>query len=181
MEQGKKTIINNKSTMKLVVQGQPIINEYISNKIGRPVEYTPEIGEFICFHVSLGYTMDKLCDKYNELIGHKILHKVKIYYWLKNDKLKDFRKAFYYAREIAAQGILDSIIQSEENVENLTLDSKAGRVVLESLRWRAKVQNPDYFNPVQKSQSQVDHTFVIRTEIPEPKLVDLKMVTEPDD
>jgi hypothetical protein len=156
------------SEFNLDIKGKGIVPKYISNKMGRPLTYSDDIGMFICFHISLGKTIKSICELYNKLVGYKTLHPVKIYYWLKNDKLSHFRDQYYYAREIQAQGILDEIIEKETDIANLTLESKSGRVILESLRWRAKIQNPDYFNPVQKTKSEVDHTFVITTQVPDP-------------
>jgi len=167
----KKTDNKKLSNMEIISQGQPVIKDYIISKLGRPVEYMDSIGEFICLHIAIGLTVKKICNKYNSLVGDQILHPVKIYRWLKSDKLSHFRDQYYYAREIQADQILDHIIEKEEDIENLTLESKAGRVILESLRWRAKVQCPDYFNPVQKTKAEVDHTFVIKTEVPEPRLI----------
>lgn len=163
---------------KLTRANKSVLDNYLENELGRPCEYSEQIGAFICIHISMGWTVEKICNKFNELAGKKILHRVKIYRWLNNPKLKDFNDKFYYARELAAQGILDEIINLESDIENLTLDSKAGRVILESLRWRAKVQNPDYFNPVQRQEIQADHRFIIVSSVPEPRALDEKDILD---
>lgn len=148
------------------------MNDYLNVLVGRPCEYSAQIGRFICVHIALGWTVDKIVNKFNDLAGDKIISRVKIYRWLKNDKLSQFRDAWLRAREMAAEGILDKIIGIEEDIENLTLDGKSARVILESLRWRAKVQAPDYFNPVQRTENKNSHEFIIRSEVPEPRLLD---------
>ena len=115
----KKT--RKKSTKQIIINTQPKVENYLIQEIGRPIEFTESIGEFICFHVAMGLTVKKICEKYNTLAKDKILHNVKIYYWLNNDKLKKFNEMFYYARELAAQGILDDIMENEGDIENLTL------------------------------------------------------------
>jgi len=160
-----------KTKYQITKKGQGQVDNYLTSVIGRPCEYSEQIGQFICIHIALGWTVEKTVSKFNNLVGEKILSRVKIYRWLKNDKLKDFNDKWNRARELATEGILDKIMGIEEDVQNLTLDGKNARVILESLRWRAKVQNPDYFNPADKSINKHEHEFVIKSQVPEPRPV----------
>ncbi len=112
--------------------------------------------------------MDNICTKFNKITGDDFLNRMKIYNWINNKNLKKFKMQVLRARELAAFTVLDDIMDKEKDIENLTLDSKAGRVILESLRWRSKIQNPDYFNPVNKNTLSADHTFKIITQMPDP-------------
>lgn len=154
------------------------MDNYLTGVIGRPCEYSEQIGRFICVHIALGWTVEKIVNKFNTLAGDKIISHVKIYRWLKNDKLSHFRESWLRAREMAAEGILDRIIEIEDDIQNLTLNSKSARVILESLRWRAKVQAPDYFNPVQRTENKNSHEFVIRSQVPEPRALDEGDITD---
>ena len=137
-------------------------------KIGRPVEYTDEIGGFICNLISEGKTVQNIIDIYNESTPIIKLTRRKIYAWLHNSELKHFRYNFTFARELSSNGILDDMIDMEDDIISDTVSFKSGRVVLESKRWRAKVQNPDYFNPVKKVEEDHKHEIIIRANIPEP-------------
>jgi hypothetical protein len=136
--------------------------------LGRPVDYTLEIGAFICNLISEGKTIQNVIDAYNGTDPVTKLTKTKIYSWLKNNKLKTFHEWYYYAREVSTNGILDDIIQLEDDIISDTVSFKSGRVALESKRWRAKVQNPDYFNPVQKTEEDHKHEIIIKASIPGP-------------
>jgi hypothetical protein len=136
--------------------------------VGRPVDYTPEIGAFICSLISEGKTVQNVIDAYNEIVPETKLTRSKIYSWLKNIKLTTFQNWYAYARELSTNGILDDIIDLENDIISDAVSFKSGRVVLESKRWRAKVQNPDYFNPVQKTEEDHKHEIVIKASIPVP-------------
>ncbi len=146
----------------------PKLTNHLKRKNGRPLEFTEQIGDFILMYLSLGYTMDNICTKFNKITGDDFLNRMKIYNWINNKNLKKFKMQVLRARELAAFTVLDDIMDKEKDIENLTLDSKAGRVILESLRWRSKIQNPDYFNPVNKNTLSADHTFKIITQMPDP-------------
>ena len=152
------------------------IKSWTENHFGRPLEYTDEIGMFIVNGMISGMSVQKVCNHYNEIMTGEsdviIISPVKVYHWIKNPKLSHFQTAFYYARNLQTETILDHIIETEEDIEDGTLDSRPGRVILESKRWRAKVQNPDYFNPVDKKAVLVKGEIVIQSNIPLPKLLE---------
>ena len=149
--------------------GNPALKHAIKKMdIGRPVTYTKQIGAFICNLVANGKTIQNVIDIYNESVPDTKLNKTKIYSWLHNIKLKTFHDHYYYARELSTNGILDDIIDLENDIISDAVSFKSGRVVLESKRWRAKVQNPDYFNPVQKQEIEDNKTIIIKASIPVP-------------
>jgi hypothetical protein len=144
----------------------------LAKQIGRPVKYTEEIGGVICYLISQGYTVKRICEEWNEDNPDNKLNPVLIYGWLRNDKLKTFHDLYYYARENQTTQILDDIMDMEEEIKSGDQGFKSGRVVLESKRWRAKVQNPGYFNPGNKDELTVSHEFIIKSDIPQPQLLD---------
>jgi hypothetical protein len=141
----------------------------LAKEIGRPVKYTEEIGGVICYLIAQGKTVKWIVEWWNELNPDNRLNTVLIYGWLRNDKLKRFHDLYHYARESQATGILDEIIDMEEDIKSGDQGFKSGRVVLESKRWRAKVQNPKYFNPGNKDEVKHSHEFIIKSDIPQPK------------
>ena len=149
---------------------------------GRPVTFTNDIGGFICYHISEGLTLNNIIDLYNEIEPESPLTRSKIYSWLNNVKLLTFRKQYYYARELSTNGILDDIIDLENDISSDTVSFKSGRVVLESKRWRAKIQNPDYFNPVDKTEANDKREIIIKAYIPVPlPLPDQLRINNTDD
>jgi len=153
------------------LQVSPKLKNNLEKTNGRPLEYTEPIGDFILTYISLGYTVENICTKFNKITGEEFLTRMKINSWLGNKKLKKFKAQFLRGKEIASFNLLDEMVDKEKDIENLTLDSKAGRVILESMRWRAKVQNPDYFNPANKTELTADHTFKVYTQMPDPDLI----------
>jgi hypothetical protein len=153
----------------LTTTSDPALKHAIGKmNIGRPVEYTEQIGGFICNLISEGKTIQVIIDLYNEIVPETKLTRTKIYSWLKNPKLKQFHDNYYFARELSTNGILDDMIQLEDEIISDTVSFKSGRVVLESMRWRAKVQNPDYFNPATKVEEDHKHEIIIKANIPTP-------------
>ncbi|MHA2113731.1 MAG: terminase small subunit-like protein [Candidatus Hodarchaeales archaeon] len=158
--------------LDLITESDNKFCKKLAKDIGPLCKFTEQIGIVICFLISQGYTVKRICSEWNEDNPDNRLNPVLIYKWLKNDKLKNFHDLYYYARESQTNQILDDIMDMEEEIKSGDQGFKSGRVVLESKRWRAKVQNPGYFNPGNKDELTVSHEFIIKSDIPQPQLLD---------
>ena len=122
-----------------------------------------------------GSPLNWAVDKWNIDNKNNQITRVCVYSWLKSDKSKHFTDAFHYARQHQGQSILDDIQGLEEQILGhnlpdgvLPVDSKSGRVVLESMRWRAKAQDPDRFGQRLNVKEKSERTFIIKSSIPLP-------------
>jgi hypothetical protein len=152
------------------------INKDLFNKLVHPsMKYTDEIGVFLVQELMDGSALQWAVDKWNDQNKDNKITRVAVYRWLKSDKLKHFSDAVSYARQQQGQSILDDIQSLEVQILGrdlpdgvLPVDSKSGRVVLESMRWRAKAQDQDRFGQRINIKEKSERTFIIKSSIPEP-------------
>lgn len=99
-------------------------------KIGRPTDYTPELGDRICNELTLGKSLVKIC-KADDMPAT-----VTIYRWLREHE--EFSNNYARARENQADLYADEIVEIADNTD----DPQKARVQIDSRKWVSSKLKP---------------------------------------
>ena len=80
-------------------------------KLGRPSEYTKEIGNDICEHISNGQSLRSFCEREGYPAKNTVLR------WLRNNE--DFRTQYALSRKSAIEVMADEIIDIADDAEKV--------------------------------------------------------------
>lgn len=105
----------------------------MSQALGRPTDYSPEVADRLCELVLEGRTVTQAC----EAVG---IDKSTVYRWLRTHL--DFRDKYARAREEAAHANADDVQEVALRVMDGKLPPDAGRVVIDALKWTAGKRKP---------------------------------------
>lgn len=104
--------------------------------VGRPSEYTPEIGEQICRWIASGKSLNKYCLHFGMGVDT-------VYRWLRTNDI--FRDSYAIAHSDRADLLADEIIDMLDDLdpENLTLEKLAlAKLKVETRKWMAAKMKP---------------------------------------
>lgn len=100
-------------------------------KMGRPSDYTPELGDRICALMSQGESLNAICK------GEDMPSAVSVYAWLR--KHDEFFNNYVRAREDQADTLADEIVGiADEKTE----DANSRRVRIDARKWVAAKLKP---------------------------------------
>ena len=147
--------------------------EYDLDTKNRSVTYSKTIASYLIYSVLHGKSLNAAVIQYNEKaiqLGIRTVHRVTVYRWM--DTYEDFGAAMQRARVLSATAVYDDILDIEEAIRNDDLSFKAGRVLLESLRWRAERLAPEHFGRQMQIHSKSEVDIRITSQIPEPQRIE---------
>lgn len=151
------------------------VQESLNKLMGDNLKFDEGIGQYLLVWIALGKTIREAVAQFNEVIAddpenpQEVLTELRVLSWITSGKHPRFSETYYYAREVATEGVLDQIIEIEGDLLNDIINPKSARVILDSLRYRGKIQNPTYFNPVNKQEISGSLDFNIVSQVPEPR------------
>ena len=108
-------------------------------KPGRATTYRPSIGVKICNGLASGKTLTAIC----RLPGAPKL--ATVYEWLWRNVDSSFSEGYARAREIAAHGTFDKIIELEDELLNHERHPNDVRVLIDSMKWRLSRMLPHLY------------------------------------
>lgn len=106
-------------------------------QIGRPCEYTPEIGAEICELIACRVSLDAICKLEN------MPAQSTVYRWLQ--AVDSFRDAYGRAREFRAQARADKIDELHDRLARGEIEPNAARVLFDMERWQASKERPNTY------------------------------------
>ncbi len=126
-------------------------------KVGRPSLFTPELAEEICYRLSNGEDMGKICS------DSHMPDKVNVWKWRRDNV--EFRNMISEAQKDKAETLADSMTDIEEMVIRGELEPAAANVILTSRRWKTSKYFPKlYGDKTQIESENINHN--LNTEIP---------------
>ncbi len=102
------------------------------SKMGRPSDYSPEIGLAICHRLAAGESLRRICTDEN------LPNRSTVFTWL--HQFPDFRMAYIAARECGAEALADEVVDMalSATAEN----ANAVRVAVDAVKWAASKYAP---------------------------------------
>lgn len=110
------------------------------NRGGRPSIYTPAIADEICQRIEAGEALVNICNKSAHLPAPHTVRQ-----WLcdpDQTRYNGFAINYARARESQADTIYEEIQDIEAKVQSGEIDPQAGRVLIDSKKWRAGKMKP---------------------------------------
>ena len=121
-----------------------------SNGIGRPSGFTAELGEKICGLLSQGRSVLAI-SKIDGMPPESTIRR-----WARDPKYSDqeFVANYARAREMGADHEFDRLEELEDRLEARELDPHAGRVLIDSIKWRLSKKLPDTYG----ERTHIEHS-----------------------
>lgn len=143
----KKPIKKKKKTVTVIkTDGKP--------KVGRPCEYTKEIGKKICERIASGESLNKICE--DEMMPNKST----VISWAlhnkdsENKELKEFSNQYARAREVQSEVLIDTLFDTvKDKTGDMTIDPSGkitvdyeniarSRLIADTIKWYASKMRP---------------------------------------
>lgn len=105
-----------------------------TNSVGRPTDYTAELGDVICARLAGGESLKKITDEAG------MPSRVTVYSWLRTQE--EFLNNYTRARDDQADSLADDLEDIAEQVISGTLDPNAARVAGDLKKWSASKLKP---------------------------------------
>jgi transposase-like protein len=102
--------------------------------VGRPTDYTKELGDAFCVRVADDEGVAAICR------DEGMPSRTTIYKWLREHT--EFAHNYARARNDQGHTVADEMREVRRKVEDGTLDPAAARVIMDSLKWEAGKRNP---------------------------------------
>jgi hypothetical protein len=135
----------------------------MSKEMGRPTDYTHDVSIDICARIAEGMPLTKIC----KLDG--MPHVATVYRWLADERYKDFRDRYMYAREDQADTLADEIVEIADDTDNDYTETVDGilkynaenvnrsRLRVDARKWvAAKLKPKKYGDKVQNELTGAD-------------------------
>lgn len=134
--------------------------------VGRPTDYTQELGDELCEMISLGSNFNKIC-KIEGVPSHET-----IYRWLRT--IPEFRENYDIAREERAHSRFDKTNEIIEEMRDKKIDPQMAKIEIDLLKWQAGRENPKKYGDANASEhryygkdnEQVDPPQLVMYELP---------------
>ena len=112
-------------------------------KASRPESFTQELADKICYYLSHGYSLRKICDhSVEELDNSDVPDITVIMRWLSNPQYTDFRKQYSHAREVQADYLADEGKDISDNVTESRDAVAKAKLQVETRMWYASKLRP---------------------------------------
>lgn len=122
-----------------------------SNPVGRPSDYTEEIGHKICSLIGMGKSLNSICGK-DEDEKNEFPCRATVYAWF--TKEKEFLDNYTRAKDDSADADGDKIASIVEDVLSSDVDPAAARVAIDALKWMAGKKRPKKYG----DKMQTEHS-----------------------
>ncbi len=116
------------------------------NKGGRPSKYSPEVAAAICAGLAAGKTLIKICEA-KDMPGAST-----VFEWLGSKE--GFPELYARARAQGADFEFEEMAEIEQQILNGEIEPQAGRVVMDSRKWRLGKKSGKYSD----NKHRVEHT-----------------------
>lgn len=125
----------------------------VAKPLGRPSDYTPELGIEICVQIAEGKSLRSICKADDRP------SMVTIFTWL--DKHPEFLNHYTRAKEQQADASSEDITEIADEVRRGLIDPQAARVAIDAYKWTAsKLKPKKYGDKLDIDQnSNVTHRF----------------------
>lgn len=143
------------------------LREERKGNLGRPSEYTPEIGEQICRWIAGGKSLNKYCQHFGMGLDT-------VYRWLRTNDT--FRDAYALAHSDRADLLADEIVDLLDDIdpENITLEKLAlAKLKVETRKWMASKLKPARWGDKQIVQHDHGSGISINIGIPQKPMVEM--------
>ena len=101
-------------------------------KTGRPTQYTPEIGDFICEQISRKRALASICDSDNSLPCART-----VYRWLREHE--EFCQNYIIAKDDQAEFLAEDTLEISDDLE---IDPQHKRIMVDTRKWLASKFKP---------------------------------------
>jgi len=118
----------------------------VKKNIGRPSDYSPEIGDDICSLLATGESLNKICQRPG------MPSRTSVYRWLR--EYKQFRNNYVRATEDRADSIFEEMLDIADGAEEETASIAKARLQIDARKWILGKMNPKKFSDKQS----IEHT-----------------------
>ncbi len=134
-------------------------------EIGRPSDYTEEIGHKICSLIGMGKSLNSICGK-DEDETSEFPHRATVYRWF--SKHKEFCDNYTRAKGDSADADADKLDNIAEDVLTGKVDPAAARVAADIIKWSAGKKRPKKYGD--KIQTEHSGSVGLYESLPEDEL-----------
>jgi hypothetical protein len=108
-------------------------------KIGRPSDFTPEMGERICEAIADGASLRSICE------SATMPNRSTVFRWLADPKNADFRDQYARAREFSGDADADDVAHYSRQAADGKIEPAAATAAINGLKWSAGKRKPKVY------------------------------------
>lgn len=111
-------------------------------KVGRPSDYTPELGLRICELIASGMSLKRICER------DDMPHRSNVHRWLIDDTKKEFRDKYEESVNTRTENMFDELNEIADEQSNDWIEKKDGGVILNKeavMRSRLRVDTRKWY------------------------------------
>lgn len=164
------TAATSSPSLQEIVEAQPVENQALPVKLGRPSDFTDEEATRICEWIQSGQSLNSYCKQH----GRKAST---IYRWMQ--ETVSFRDSYARAHEDRADTLVEDMLDIADQVEQATdiVQVMAGKLRIETRKWIAERMRPTKYG----NKVTVDHAATVTFNLGVPqrdaqKIIDINPV-----